>query len=74
MRENNYNTMIEQMKKAGLDINAEGLKYYLQAFKFGLPRHGGCGLGLERLTQKTIGLSNVKEACLFPRDINRLAP
>ena len=74
LRENNYNTMIEQMKKAGLDINAEGLKYYLQAFKFGLPRHGGCGLGLERLTQKTIGLSNVKEACLFPRDINRLAP
>lgn len=74
LRENNYNTMIEQMTKAGLDVTAEALKYYLQAFKFGLPRHGGCGLGIERLTQKTVGLANVKEACLFPRDTNRLAP
>lgn len=74
LRENNYKTVIEQMEKAGLDINSEGLKYYLQAFKYGLPRHGGCGLGVERLTQKTIGLANVKEACLFPRDINRLTP
>ena len=74
LRENSYKTEIEQMQKAGLDINSDGLKYYLQAFKFGLPRHGGCGLGIERLTQKTIGLANAKEACLFPRDINRLAP
>lgn len=74
LRENNYKTVIEQMEKAGLDINSEGLKYYLQAFKYGLPRHGGCGLGVERLTQKTIGLANVKEACLFPRDTNRLTP
>ncbi len=74
LRENKYETMIQQMTNAGLDVNAEGLKYYLQAFKYGLPRHGGCGLGIERLAQKTIGLANVKEACLFPRDINRLAP
>lgn len=74
LRENNYDKMIEQMTKAGLDVNAEGFKYYLQAFKFGLPRHGGCGLGIDRFVQKTIGLANVKEACLFPRDINRLTP
>ena len=74
LRENNYKTVIKQMKEAGLDVNSEGLKYYLQAFKYGLPRHGGCGLGIERLTQKTVGLANVKEACLFPRDINRLTP
>jgi len=74
LRENNYNSMIEQMKAAGLDVEHEGFKYYLQAFKYGLPRHGGCGFGVDRLVQKTIGLANVKEACLFPRDINRLTP
>lgn len=74
LRENNYEKMIEQMKKAGLDVEHEGFKYYLQAFKYGLPRHGGCGLGIDRFVQKTVGLSNVKEACLFPRDINRLNP
>lgn len=74
LRENNYEKMLEQMKNAGLDVTHEGFKYYLQAFKFGLPTHGGCGLGVDRVVQKTIGLSNVKEATLFPRDINRLTP
>lgn len=74
LRENNHEKMIEQMKAAGLDVTHEGFKYYLQAFKYGLPTHGGCGFGIDRLVQKTIGLSNVKEATLFPRDINRLAP
>lgn len=74
LRENNYEKMIEQMTAAGLDVTHEGFKYYLQAFKFGLPQHGGCGFGVDRLVQKTIGLSNVKEATLFPRDINRLTP
>lgn len=74
LRENSYDKMIEQMTAAGLDVNHEGFKYYLQAFKYGLPRHGGCGFGIDRLVQKTIGLANVKEACLFPRDINRLTP
>lgn len=74
LRENNYEKMIEQMKHAGLDVEHDGFKYYLQAFKYGLPQHGGCGFGIDRLVQKTIGLSNVKEATLFPRDINRLTP
>ena len=74
LRENNYEKMIAQMKKAGLDVEAPGYKYYLQAFKYGLPQHGGCGYGIDRLVEKTIGLGNVKEATLFPRDINRLAP
>lgn len=74
LRENNYETMVKQMKKAGLDPKHPGYKYYLQAFKYGLPMHGGCGFGIDRLVQKTIGLANVKEATLFPRDINRLAP
>ncbi len=74
LRENNYDTMIKQMTDAGLDVTADGFKYYLQAFKYGLPRHGGCGYGIDRLVQKTIGLQNVKEATLFPRDLNRLTP
>lgn len=74
LRENNYEMMIKQMTDAGLDVTHDGFKYYLQAFKYGLPRHGGCGFGIDRLVQKTIGLANVKEATLFPRDINRLAP
>ncbi len=74
LRENNYSTMVEQMKAAGLDPADEGFKYYLQAFKYGLPMHGGCGLGIDRLVQKTIGLANIKEATLFPRDLNRLTP
>jgi nondiscriminating aspartyl-tRNA synthetase len=75
MRENRYDVLVEQLKTiAGGDPEADGFKYYLQAFKYGLPPHGGFGMGLERLTQKIIGLNNVKEASLFPRDINRLTP
>jgi len=73
-REHSYEKLIEQMKKAGLDPEHPGYKYYLQAFKHGLPAHGGCGFGIDRLVEKTIGLGNVKEAILFPRDINRLTP
>lgn len=74
LRENDYDKMVAQMTAAGLDVTAEGFKYYLQAFKYGLPTHGGCGFGIDRFVQKIIGLNNVKEACLFPRDINRLTP
>lgn len=74
MRENNYEVLVQQMKDQGIDPEDPGFKYYLQAFKYGLPMHGGCGFGIDRFVQKTIGLANVKEATLFPRDINRLAP
>jgi len=74
LREYHHDKLIEQMKKAGIDVNHPGYKYFLQAMKFGLPQHGGCGFGVDRLVEKTIGLNNVKEATLFPRDINRLAP
>ena len=74
MRENSYDQVIKQMKQAGLNPDDPGFKYYLQAFKYGLPPHGGCGLGVDRLVQKTIGLNNIKEAALFPRDLNRLTP
>lgn len=75
MREHNYDILIKQLKeKAKGDPDHPGFKYYLQAFKYGMPPHGGFAMGLERLTEKIVGLNNVKEATLFPRDINRLAP
>ncbi len=74
LRENRYDKLIEQMLAAGLDPENPGNKYYLMAFKYGLPPHGGFGMGLERLTQKIIGLGSVKEASLFPRDVQRLTP
>lgn len=74
MREHRYDVLIEQMKAQGIDPTHAGYQAYLQAFRHGLPPHGGFGLGLERLTQRIIGLNNIKEATLFPRDINRLAP
>jgi aspartyl/asparaginyl-tRNA synthetase len=73
-REHRYDKLIAQLKAIGADPEHPGFKYYLQAFKYGMPPHGGFGMGLERLTQKIIGLQNVKEASLFPRDVNRLAP
>lgn len=73
-REHRYSKLVEQLRDIGGDPGHPGFKYYLDAFKYGMPPHGGFGLGLERLTQKTIGLNNVKEATLFPRDLNRLAP
>ena len=69
-RIHDYDTLVESMNKKGL--NPEKFRFYLQAFKSGMPPHGGLGLGVERLTAKLLGLDNVKEATLFPRDINRI--
>lgn len=73
-REHNHAKLIEQMKKAGIDPAHPGFSHYLLAFKHGLPPHGGFGFGIDRFVEKIVGLGNVKEAILFPRDINRLAP
>jgi nondiscriminating aspartyl-tRNA synthetase len=73
-REHRYENLIEQMKTAGVNPDDPGFAPYVTAFKHGLPPHGGFGFGIDRLTEKVIGLNNVKEAILFPRDINRLTP
>lgn len=69
-RRHDYDNLVEGIKMKGLE--PEKFSYYLQAFKYGMPPHGGWGMGLERLTQKMLSLGNVKEATLFPRDINRI--
>ena len=69
-RVHDYAALVEKMRAKGLD--PEKFSFYLMAFKYGMPPHGGIGMGLERLTQKYLGLDNVKEATLFPRDMNRI--
>ena len=60
------------MKAQGLD--PDDFKSYLESHKYGLPPHGGLGIGLERLVMKLIGANNVRQASMFPRDMNRLLP
>ncbi|MFW6249936.1 MAG: aspartate--tRNA(Asn) ligase [Alkalispirochaetaceae bacterium] len=71
-RINEYEMLIETLPKFGL--TEEGLGDYCKIFKHGCPPHGGFAIGLERLTQKILGLQNVKEASLFPRDRKRVKP
>ncbi|HUI72838.1 MAG TPA: aspartate--tRNA(Asn) ligase [Spirochaetia bacterium] len=72
MRINQYDMLVENANTFGLD--PAGLSDYLSIFRYGCPPHGGFAIGLERLTQKILGLSNVKEATLFPRDRKRVRP
>lgn len=66
----------EELKRAFDErkIPTKGYLFYIDAFKFGMPPHGGFGLGLERYVTQLIDLKNVREASLFPRDKNRLVP
>ena len=71
-RIHDYNQL--KAKIAARDMEEEGMEQYLDTFKHGMPPHGGLGIGLERLTMQLLGEENVREACLFPRDLNRLEP
>ncbi|MGI6007285.1 MAG: aspartate--tRNA(Asn) ligase [Ruminococcus sp.] len=64
--------LLEKMEKRGM--TEEGLEQYVDAFRFGMPPHGGLGIGLERLTMQLLGRDNIRDACLFPRDMSRLEP
>jgi len=65
-----YDMLVARMKDRGLD--PDKFKFYLQAFKYGMPPHGGSSTGLERFTARMLELPNVKEATSFPRDMNRI--
>ena len=73
-REVNYEHLLQQIKDKGINPDQPGLEHYLDSFKYGMPEEGGFGFGIARFIQKLIGLSNVKEAELFPRDTTRLTP
>jgi nondiscriminating aspartyl-tRNA synthetase len=71
-RIHSHELLIKNMKLK--KVSPDGMNYYLDAFKSAMPPHGGWGMGSERLIQLILGLSSVKEASLFPRDVNRLLP
>lgn len=71
-RIHDYQALCDKIAARGM--TEEGLEQYLDTFKHGMPPHGGLGIGLERLTMQLLGEENVREACLFPRDLNRLEP
>ena len=71
-RIHDYKMLVENMKYKGLDPN--NYESYLEIFKYGMPRHGGLAIGLERITAKFLGLENVREATLITRDRKRLVP
>lgn len=60
------------MAERGMD--PEGFTGYLEAFRHGMPPHGGFAIGLERFVARLMGKANLREATLFPRDLNRLSP
>lgn len=71
-RIHNYNEQVAKLGQRGM--NVELFESYLMMHKYGMPPHGGLGLGLERFTSRLLGFENVREATLFPRDIHRVTP
>ena len=71
-RIHDYDALRQKIADRGME--EEGMEQYLDTFKHGMPPHGGLGIGLERLTMQLLGEDNVRETCLFPRDLNRLEP
>ncbi len=64
--------LIERLKAKGL--NPKNFEFYTNSFRYGCPPHAGWSIGLERLTMVMLGLNNIREAVLFPRDRDRLVP
>ncbi len=71
-REHRYDVLVEQMRENNL--NLDSFEFYLKAFRYGMPPHGGFGFGIERYVQKMIDLPNIRETVLYPRDRVRLIP
>jgi nondiscriminating aspartyl-tRNA synthetase len=65
--------MLEARMKAN-GLKPENFEFYLKAFRYGMPPHGGWGFGIDRFVQKLLDLPNIREAILFPRDRSRLVP
>lgn len=72
MRVNKYADQVQALKDK--DLDPAQFEDYLMMHKYGIPPEGGFGMGLQRLTQNILGLANVKEATIFPRDVQRLRP
>ncbi|ELZ13739.1 aspartyl-tRNA ligase [Halovivax asiaticus JCM 14624] len=71
-REHRHDELVAGFEQQGLD--PDQFEYYTKMFKYGMPPHAGFGLGGERLIMTLLGLDNIREAVLFPRDRQRLSP
>lgn len=71
-RIHDYNMQVAKLDRYG--IKPEELESYLSIHKYGMPPHGGLGIGLERIVMKLLGLDNIRQASLFPRDMHHLDP
>jgi len=71
-REHRHEKIIQQLKEK--KMNAEEMKWFTDAFRYGAPTMGGFSIGIERFTQQLLDLENIREATLFPRDPKRLLP
>ena len=69
-RINQYDQLMEHVKL--WKMNPKKIRMFLEAFKYGVPPEGGFALGAERMTMQLLGLKNVREACMFPRDMERI--
>ena len=67
-----YEKQVQKLLARGM--KPEDFESYLMIHRYGIPPHGGLGLGLERFTSKLLNQSNVRYSTLFPRDIKRLTP
>lgn len=70
-RIHNHDELVESLKLKGM--NPKSFTDYLSIFKYGMPPHGGFGMGMERLTTMVVGAENIREATLFPSDTKRVA-
>ncbi|MEK6834720.1 MAG: amino acid--tRNA ligase-related protein, partial [Nanoarchaeota archaeon] len=64
--------LVKNLKDKGL--NPKNFEFYVNSFKFGSPIHSGWSIGLERFTMALLKLDNIREACLYPRDRERISP
>jgi len=71
-REHRYDELVAGFEQQGLD--PDQFAYYTEMFRYGMPPHAGWGMGAERLVVTMLGLENIREAVLFPRDRQRLSP
>jgi nondiscriminating aspartyl-tRNA synthetase len=69
-----YGDYVAALEAKGESADSPAYSSYLQAFKHGMPPHGGFAIGLERFVARLVGAENIREVTLFPRDLHRLAP
>ncbi|MFO7966456.1 MAG: aspartate--tRNA(Asn) ligase [Archaeoglobaceae archaeon] len=67
-----YDLLVKRIKESGL--NPESFGFYLETFRYGMPPHSGWAVGAERFLMSMLGLKNIRETIMFPRDRNRLIP